>query len=455
MVAEVPGRERLAPPSPRPPRTDALPRPGRRRPRRYLAALVATGVCVLLVVAAVTVLLSGRIARENAVAEAQRTAERLAQLLVAPLLEEAMTGEAERLDELDRVLLNRMGDGSVTSVLVWTERSEVLYATDEEYEGTSSPASDELRSALDGTVVAHLGPEPEAAYGDDHGPLLEVYVPVDVGAERMVVEVYLATDSIDEQAARLRWQIVPLAVGALVLLQVVQLPIAASLSRRVRRQEAEQYDLVLRNLAASERERRDIAADVHDGPVQDLAGVSYALSALRVAVPAPQQPTVDRLVSTVRHAVASLRRLMIDIYPPDLSGPGLAAALEDLADRLRETGVVVGVTAEELRGLRPEHAAVLYRTAREALVNVAKHAAAGSARVTLTGAEVDGGPGVLLTVADDGVGLDDADLERTDGHLGLRLVRDRVQDLGGVVRVEPGEDVGTVVTALLPLPHAG
>ncbi len=430
--------------------------PGRRRDRsrHQFTALVVAALLVLSAVVAATVLLSDRIARSNALAEAERTAVRLADLVVAPLVREAVAGRPERWEELDRVLTHRLSDGSVVSVLVWDGQGEVLYSTVEELVGEYADPSGDLTTALRGEVVAHVDEHPETAYGDDAGPLLEVYVPVDVGDERMAVEAYFATDAIDEQAALLRAQIVPLAVGALVVLQLVQLPIAASLARRVRRQEAERLDLVTRSLAASDRDRRAIAADVHDGPVQDLAGVSYALGALRSSVAADQQPSVDRLVTTVRHAVGSLRRLMFDIYPPDLSSAGLVAALGDLAERLRADGVEVTVRAEPVPDLQPQVAAVLYRTAKEALANVARHAAARHAEVHLTVTGPDGDRAALLTVADDGVGIDGDRVTGRGagaGHLGLRLVHDRVHDLGGTVSVEPGAYGGTVLTALLPL----
>ena len=156
----------------------------------------------------------------------------------------------------------------------------------------------------------------------------------------------------------------------------MQIPLVVSLARRLSRHEAERTQLVVSNLVASDRERREIAADVHDGPVQELAGVSYALSALRPSVPEEQRVMVDRVVLAVRSAVASLRRLMVQIYPPDLSGPGLGAALEDLAGPLRERGMTVHVHEGSRPVMSPSAASVLYRTAREALANVTKHAEA-------------------------------------------------------------------------------
>jgi two-component system, NarL family, sensor kinase len=421
------------------------------QPKRPLAVFIVSALIVSAAVAAVTVLISGNIARSTAVAEAERVAVRLADLLVAPLLRDALAGDAGAWAELDRDMEHRMSDGSIVSVVVWTTEGEVLWSTLDELVGDRVEVGDDLEEALAGTVVADLDEDPETVYGA--GPLLEVYVPVDIDGTRMVVESYLPANTIDEQTALLRGEIVPLAVGALVVLQLVQLPIAASMSRRARQHEAERLSLMARALTASDRERRSIAGDVHDGPVQDLAGVSYALAALRPAIPEERRAIVDRLTTTVQHAVASLRRLMVDIYPPDLSGTSLGPAIDDLAVRLREAGTEVSVTADPLPGLQPEYAAVLYRTAKEALANVSRHAEAEQVWVDVSCVKHGDDDAVLLTVADDGVGLPDplvADADG-DGHLGLRLVRERIEDLDGEVRLEGRADGGTVLSALVPL----
>jgi signal transduction histidine kinase len=211
-----------------------------------------------------------------------------------------------------------------------------------------------------------------------------------------------------------------------------------------------------RTLDASEQERRAIAADLHDGPVQDLAGVSYALGALQLSMPAEQHATADRLVGTIRHAVASLRRLMVEIYPPDLSGPGLADALRDLVEPLRAQGLTASVDAGPLPPLPPAVAAAVYRTAKESLANVATHAEAEHVWVRLEETTDERGPAVLLEIADDGVGFPDDGIDRrTEGHLGLRLVIDRVAHLGGRVDLGRRAEGGAVVTAVVPLDHAG
>ncbi len=423
------------------------------QPRRPLTLFIVSALVVSAAVAAVTVLISGNIARSTAISEAEDIAVRLANLLVAPLLRDALAGDASSWAELDRFLENRMSDGSLLSVVVWTAEGEVLWSTIDELIGDRVEVEDDLEAALAGTTVADLDEEPDSHYGEDTGPLLEVYVPVDIDGTRLVVESYFPADTIDEQTALLRAEIVPLAVGALVVLQLVQLPIAASMARRARQHEAERLSLMARALTASDRERRSIAGDVHDGPVQDLAGVSYALAALRPAIPEERRAIVDRLTTTVQHAVASLRRLMVDIYPPDLSGTSLGPAIDDLAVRLREAGTEVSVTADPLPGLPAEYAAVLYRTAKEALANVSRHADAEQVWVDVSCVKHGDDDAVLLTVADDGVGLPDPLVAEAsgDGHLGLRLVRERIEDLDGEVRLEGRADGGTVLSALVPL----
>ena len=429
--------------------------PARRRTvwGRELAAFCATALLVLLAVSAGTVWLSERIARANALEEAERTAQRLGQFLIAPALVEAPVGTPGRFEGLDGAAENRMSDGSVVRMVVWRATGEVVWATEPELVGRDLEPSDGVLAAIGGDTVAEVDERPETTPGAEPQTLLEVYTPLAVPGERLAFEAYFSYDGIARQGARLRGQIIPMAIGALVVLQLVQVPIATSLARRVRRQEAERTALVQRNVEASDRERRAIAADAHDGPVQDLAGVSYALSALRGSLPEDRQPTVDKLVGAVRHAVWSLRRLMVDIYPPDLSGPGLGVAIADSAEPLRAAGIEVLMDAAPLPDTAPEVTAVLYRTAKEALANVAHHAEAEHTWITLEETSLRGRPAVRLEVADDGVGFPASTDKRAQGHLGLALLRDRALDLGGTVTLGERPGGGALLTAVVPLHH--
>jgi two-component system NarL family sensor kinase len=411
---------------------------------------------VLVAVSGGILVISERIARANALTEAERAATRLGELLVAPLMTDVLLEVPGAFEDLDRIVRYRMSDGSVTSINVWTLDGKILYSTQRESIGESFDPTPELLAAAGGDVIADVDEKPETSYeGQSSEPMLEVYTPLTANRQSLVFEAYFSYDRIAREASALRWQIIPMAVGALVALQLVQIPIATSLARRVRRNEAERAELMQRTLADSDRERRAVAADLHDGPVQDLAGVSYALGALRMTMPAEQHPTVDRLVGAVQNAVHSLRRLMVDIYPPDLSGPGLGDALRDLVEPLRDQGLAVSLDTGPLPPLSPDIAAAVYRTAKEVLANVATHARAEHVWVRLEETEQERGPAVLLEVADDGVGFPDTGIDRrSEGHLGLRLVLDRVTHLGGRVEFGKRPGGGAVVTATIPVNHA-
>ena len=427
-------------------------------PRRALTAFLVVAVLALVVVSAGAAVISQRIARDNALAEAQRSAERMAEFLVAPVLDDALAGVPGRWEELDRRMDNRLEDRSIKAVFIWSDKGEVLYSSDDQLVGSMAPLTPELMSAIHGTAVSDIEPHAELTFvGEGAEPLLEVYAPVATTGDPKALELYLDADSIDRQADLLRGQMIPLAVGSLLALQLVQVPIAVSLFRRVRRQDVERADLLARNLTASDRERRAIAADVHDGPVQHLAGVSYALAALRSSLAPEKQGGLDRMVTAVREAVASLRRLIVDLYPPDLSGAGLATALEDMAEAARATGLVVEVETAPLPDLTNEDsAAAVYRTAKEALANIEKHAGATTVWLRLRPTELRGRPAVQLRVEDDGVGFPDSLSDgRPGGHIGLRLMADRARDVDGVVRLAPREGGGASVTLVVPAGDAG
>jgi two-component system, NarL family, sensor kinase len=425
-------------------------------PGRALSIFVVIALLAVGAVSAGTVVVSERIAERTAVDEAEQTAVRVARHVVAPVLTEALAGVPDRWQELDRQIAQRLSDGSIESVTVWSPPGEILFSSEQTIDGLVADPVDELRSAWAGTVVAQFDETPEGPLSGpnaaEEGPQLEVYVPLTIAAQQLAVEIRVSHEGIERQAAVLGGEMIPLTVGSLLLLQVLQLPIAVWLVRRVRRHEVERTDLLARIYTASERERRAIAADVHDGPVQELAGVSYALSSLRASVPPDRQGTVDRLVSSVREAVGSLRRLIVDLYPPDLSGPGLAPAVDDLADRMRAKGVDVTVTAEPLPDLAPEVVAVVYRSAKEALVNAEKHASATYVWIDLALVDHDGTVAVRLEVSDDGVGLGGRhDGTGTSGHLGLRMLRERAADLGGTARVGNRPGGGASIELVVPV----
>jgi len=145
---------------------------------------------------------------------------------------------------------------------------------------------------------------------------------------------------------------------------------------------------------------------------------------------------------------------MTDLYPPDLHSLTLSRIISDLAEPLRAEGVRVEVEADELPPVSGESVAAFYRVAKEALRNIQKHAQASTVQLALR--LVDGGAAgsserVRLLIQDDGVGIEPDQIDRrAEGHLGLRLLVDRVESLGGRLDIvsEPGR--GTRVEAEIP-----
>jgi PAS domain S-box-containing protein len=215
------------------------------------------------------------------------------------------------------------------------------------------------------------------------------------------------------------------------------------------RAEEDRRRLIAELVRVQEEERRRIATEIHDDPVQAMTAVEMRLESLRRRVEdGDQRRTLEQLTASVSTAIGRLRRLLVELRPPRLDREGLASALRALLDRLRSEG---GVDAElEDRTLHEtpgEARTVLYRIAQEALANVRKHAEARRVRIIL--ADRDGG--VLLRVRDDGRGFEpDRTAEDRPGHLGLVSMRERAELTGGKFRITSTPGAGTTVEAWVP-----
>ena len=243
----------------------------------------------------------------------------------------------------------------------------------------------------------------------------------------------------------------PVLVATLAALALLMVPIAWILANRVQAAQRERERLLQRAIDSSDRERRRIAGDLHDGPVQELAGLSMRLSASAEQVgDAGAATTLRDSASAVRGSVRTLRSAVVGVYPPNLQQVGLAASLSDLVARLGAEGVDAEVEIDADAGFGPEVDALLYRACQEAVRNVQEHAGARSVRVTVRRA----GDDAVLEVVDDGRGLDPERMAqaRQEGHVGLEILGDLVADGGGRLSVEPGPERGTVVRVEVPIP---
>lgn len=217
--------------------------------------------------------------------------------------------------------------------------------------------------------------------------------------------------------------------------------------------QAERAKLLDRTVEATEQERKRLAADLHDGPVQHLAAMEVRLQALRDRLPDAEgrvSTSVDRVQESLRTQVQALRSMMSELRPPALDERGLGAALRDhMAAVERRSGLQCAVESTINRRLEPTYETLLYRVAQEGLTNVVKHAQARHVWVRLR----DDGDVVELEIADDGVGFALAEVAESTpgGHFGLIGMRERVEMAGGMWRIQSAPRAGTTITARLPV----
>jgi two-component system, NarL family, sensor histidine kinase UhpB len=198
-------------------------------------------------------------------------------------------------------------------------------------------------------------------------------------------------------------------------------------------------------VAAQEHEARRISELLHDDAVQQLTALGLQLE---LAAQTGGRKAVEAAAATANEITASLRRLVVELHPAVLESQGLTAAIEASAESLRGQGVHVEIAYLEHR-LAPDTELIAYRIVQEALANALKHA--GSSRVEVDLALADGA--LRGRVTDDGVGFELERIETAvgDGHLGLHLVRERVEMSGGRFLLESRPGAGTIFSFELPL----
>ncbi|TAK59880.1 MAG: HAMP domain-containing protein [Dehalococcoidia bacterium] len=232
----------------------------------------------------------------------------------------------------------------------------------------------------------------------------------------------------------------------------------AALFEELRRKEAARGELLRKVITAQEEERRRIARELHDETGQALSALVVGMDAATLAGESDMASIRKRLVdlrAVTVDALEDVHRLIYDLRPSLLDDVGLVAGLRWYAEtRLQSSGVTseVMVMGEEKR-LPAEVETALFRIGQEAISNVAWHAKATNALVTLDFR--DGG--VTLSVEDDGAGFEVASVSETSDQRrgwGILGMRERAELLGGTLRVSSRKGEGTTVKVTVPL-HGG
>jgi len=201
-----------------------------------------------------------------------------------------------------------------------------------------------------------------------------------------------------------------------------------------------------------EEEKARIAREVHDELGSTLTALRMDLDWMAERLPPDMEPLREKraaMVRLVESAVAATRKIVTDLRPSILDDLGLAAAVRwEAAEFKKHTGVPIEVEAPDMDGaVQREAALALFRIFQETLTNVARHAKASRVWVHLAVNE----KGYVLQVRDDGAGMDEKDLVKTNSH-GLRGMRERAQQFGGDVSVSSQPGRGTTLVASVPAP---
>ncbi|MEU9133830.1 ATP-binding protein [Kitasatospora sp. NPDC048540] len=200
--------------------------------------------------------------------------------------------------------------------------------------------------------------------------------------------------------------------------------------------------LVANNVAAGERDRRQLSEALHDGPLQNV------LVARQDIAEVPGCEALERADNALKATAAQLRSQVTELHPAVLEHGGLEQALHGLAERAgKRSGFAVKVRCDR-RTLGSSMNELLYNCSRELIANIAKHAHATTVQIDL----ITLPDRVHLTIADNGVGIPDGSLhsKAAQGHIGLASQRIRISDAGGTLELRPNVPSGTLAEISVP-----
>jgi signal transduction histidine kinase len=205
-----------------------------------------------------------------------------------------------------------------------------------------------------------------------------------------------------------------------------------------------------RLLTVQEDERRHLARELHDEFGQLLAAVTMHLHAARAISGSAAQRSLDECADLLQRAGEQVRSLALELRPAILDTAGLDGTLQWLAKQHQQRTGISFEVAGEAGGVAPDVAIVCFRIAQESLTNVVRHSQAHHVFIRLSRDDRH----LHLEIRDDGVGFDVA---RTvegavlGGHLGLVGMRERVQILGGTLRIDSRPGEGTRIAVSFPV----
>ena len=420
---------------------------------RSVLTFALLGLVALAAVAVTGTLVLRRIATNQAIDEARQVTKLAASVVERRVDDGLIPGRADSTGKVSSVVFTAVLRPPIVRVKILTANGTVVYSDLSKLIGKQYPLDQQQQEALTGGDV-------QAGFADLDAPrnrserslgrLLEVSAPIHTpDGTPLLFETYQTFSSVADSQRQLLTSFAPVLLVALVAFAALVIPLAWVLARRVQRAQGDREVFLRRAMTASDFERQRIAGDLHDGPIQEMAGLAMRLSAIAEAVDdPPAKSALEDSAGAVRRNVATLRSAIVGIYPPNLQQAGLGPALTDLTARLPGEGLSVTVNVAEPAGFSAPVDELIYRACQEGLRNVEAHAHARRVEVRVWR---DGGRAVL-EVADDGRGLEDDQVvsTRTNGHMGLQILRDLVKQAGGSLSLGRGAPRGTVLRVEVP-----
>jgi len=217
-----------------------------------------------------------------------------------------------------------------------------------------------------------------------------------------------------------------------------------------------------RILSAQEETRKKLARDLHDGPTQLVSGIVMRaqIAAKMLHSQADELPgELKRIEDLARRATQELRHMLFTLRPLALESEGLTAALQQMADKMKEVfqqNVALEIEPQAVEALDLNRQGVVFYLVEEAVTNARKHAQASLIRVRLKRLPEDAQM-IFLEIADNGKGFDLNGVFNSyekRGSLGMINLRERADMINAVLRVQSAPGKGTRVQVVIPLDEA-
>ncbi len=373
--------------------------------------------------------------------------------VITPFVDRGVVkGDPGAVSALDRVIRTDVLRGPVVRVKLWSRDGTIVYSDETRLVGQRFPLQrDELEAFAHGRVTSELSnlSRPENRFERHHGRLLETYTGVSgPDGTRLLFETYERFDSTAASRHQALATVGPVLLAGLVALLLANLAFASWFARHIRRRDQQRAEVAELALGARDAERRQIAAGLHDGVVQDLSAAALSLSlAARDPSTDPRTAaaTAAAAAATVRSSVDTLRALLTELHPESVMDQQLPIALRKLVAEARRTGAPAVLDIAPGLDTTGVASGLLLRVAQEALRNAVAHAHAR--RITVS---VGSDPArCWVEVTDDGVGFD-VQQAAPEGHIGLRSISDLLGCAGGGLQVISAPGGGTRIRGEVP-----